>query len=124
MAGWWHGICSSAGLALNRAGMGGWLLAMAAGAMAGGKGTCSVRTKFSIQKEDGVMKKPMGIIHKFRVFVHWITAYKYGAIECCHYCGGINIQILEGADDGNIYKAKYKCLKCGATASVTEFWLP
>ena len=70
------------------------------------------------------MKRELRFFDKVRTFIHWITEYKYGAIECCHYCGSVNIQIVESSDDGNVYKAKYMCLKCGATASVTEFWLP
>lgn len=69
------------------------------------------------------MKKSMSLLDKIHVFIRWVKEYKYGAMECCHYCKSVNIQVLEGKDDGNIYKAKYKCLKCGATANVTEFWL-
>ena len=70
------------------------------------------------------MKKKIGFLYKLRVFIHWVTEYKYGAMERCHYCGSLEIQILDSGEDGNVYKAKYKCLKCGATASATEFWLP
>ena len=68
------------------------------------------------------MKKPMGILHKLRVFWHWITEYKYGAMECCHYCESVDIKILKSEDDGNIYRAKYMCLRCGAIGYAEELW--
>ncbi len=68
------------------------------------------------------MKKAMSLKDKIRVVIYWLTKHKNGVFECCHYCNSTEIQRLEGADDGDIYRSKHKCLNCGAVANITEVW--
>lgn len=44
---------------------------------------------------------------------HWL-------VERCHHCHSMKVDKLEGTEEKNIYKAKYKCFKCGAIAKVEE----
>lgn len=70
------------------------------------------------------MKKKLTFRDKLKMFNRWIKGYDHCAVECCNYCGDVNIKILDKTENGNIYKAKYQCLKCGATADATEYWVP
>ncbi len=57
-----------------------------------------------------------------KTFFYWILKIEDALIEQCHYCNSIRVKVIDSYKEEHIYKAKYKCLSCGAEATVEEIW--
>lgn len=68
------------------------------------------------------MKIKRNPITAIKVVMYWLMHCDYGLLEKCSYCGSLKIVAVESKTDGKLYKAKYKCMDCGAVAEVAEVW--
>ena len=69
------------------------------------------------------MKEKMSLWTKIKFMYYWFRKYNATAtIVKCGNCNSGRITFSEGRQEGNVYKSKYRCEDCGATATCTEIW--
>ena len=69
-------------------------------------------------------KQKPTLFQKLRMSYWYVTGKRgFGLIECCEVCGSLKIVVKKDIrENKRVYRAKYKCLNCGAVARVKEKW--
>lgn len=68
------------------------------------------------------MKRKLTLYDKLRIFKMWMKEHGNALIESCLYCKSTKVRRVDYTEQDSIYKAKYECLECKATADVAENW--
>lgn len=71
------------------------------------------------------MGKDMSLFNRVKVAIWFVRkrhGLGFGLVETCGVCAGLKLVITGKKESGMKYKAKYRCLECGATAKARERW--
>ncbi|MDV3426711.1 MAG: hypothetical protein LIR50_05910 [Bacillota bacterium] len=66
------------------------------------------------------MKVKNGYFRKIRIAFLWIFKFSDGIGVNCNYCGSLELDFIEKKQGENSYISKYRCKRCGATATNIE----
>lgn len=75
------------------------------------------------------MKRQVTLWDRLRVFFMWVRQQEgYGLTASCDFCRSSKIQRLKSQvkqidEDSIQFNALYKCMNCGADASIEEVWM-
>jgi hypothetical protein len=69
------------------------------------------------------LKQNHSVLTKLKVCWFWLFKHGNGIIVRCGECESTQLDILgKGNINGETYTSRYKCRRCGATATNTETW--
>lgn len=68
-------------------------------------------------------KQKLTLFQKLRMSYWFMIGNKgFGLIESCGVCNSMKVVRVNFRENKQIYRAKYKCLNCGAVARIKEKW--